>query len=119
MSFREELVYRLMTPQGWRMSLASNFLLYNDDDERDGFFHLSAPHQVLGTAAKHYAEHDHLFAVGFAPDDLGDRLVWEASRGGEAFPHFYGFARVEAASHLLSVSRSVDGLYTVEEGAIQ
>lgn len=58
------------------------------DDRRDGFIHLSAPSQVEGTLARHFAGEAGLvlarLAVGADP-----ALKLEVSRGGEPFPHLF------------------------------
>lgn len=65
------------------------------DDRRDGFVHLSAAHQVEGTLRRHFAGEDGLWLLALAEERLGDALRWEASWGGEAFPHL--FRPLEAA----------------------
>lgn len=58
-------------------------------DLQDGFIHFSTPAQVIGTAARHFADESDLVLVAFDSDRLGDELKWEASRGGALFPHLY------------------------------
>ncbi len=115
--FRDGLIYRLMPPVEWDMAVASGHLPYNAHDERDGFMHLSAPHQVLETANKHYTVHMELMAAGIDPDVLGDMLKWEASRGGDLFPHAYGFVPTEAVVHRLAVRQNKEGRFVVVEAA--
>jgi uncharacterized protein (DUF952 family) len=45
--------------------------------------------QVAETAAKWFAAESDLVLVAFDPDKLGPALKWEASRGGQLFPHLY------------------------------
>lgn len=59
-------------------------------DRADGFVHLSAPHQVRETAARHFAGEDGLVLLAVAAERLGEALVHEPSRGGDLFPHLYG-----------------------------
>jgi uncharacterized protein (DUF952 family) len=70
------------------------------DDARDGFIHLSAGHQVAGTLAKYFAGQGDLVLLAIDPDQLGERLRWETSRGGELFPHLYGTLDL---AHVISV----------------
>ncbi|MFH5773900.1 DUF952 domain-containing protein [Paracoccus sp. NGMCC 1.201697] len=57
-------------------------------DLADGYIHLSTAAQVPGTLAKHFAGQAglQLLAVDTAKLDV---LKWEASRGGDLFPHLY------------------------------
>lgn len=59
-------------------------------DLADGYIHFSTAAQVRETASKHFAGQPDLLLVGIDPDRLGDGLKWEASRGGQLFPHLYG-----------------------------
>lgn len=58
-------------------------------DLTDGFIHFSTPAQVAETAARHFASESDLVLVAVDPDRLGAALKWEASRGGQLFPHLY------------------------------
>ena len=58
-------------------------------DARDGFIHFSTADQVQETAAKHFAEIDDLMLIAVATATIEDALKWEASRGGDLFPHLY------------------------------
>ena len=59
-------------------------------DLDDGFIHLSSAAQVAETARKHFSGQADLVIVAFDSATLGDKLVWETSRGGALFPHYYG-----------------------------
>lgn len=59
-------------------------------DFRDGFIHLSTAAQAKETARLHFAGKTDLVIFAVDATALGDRLKWEASRGGQLFPHVYG-----------------------------
>ena len=59
-------------------------------DIKDGFIHFSAANQVRETARLHFAAREGLMLVAVAAEALGPALKWEASRGGQLFPHLYG-----------------------------
>ncbi|WOI53862.1 DUF952 domain-containing protein [Parvularcula sp. LCG005] len=115
--FRKGLVYRLMPTRHWDIALASGFLPYNADDERDGFFHLSGPDQVMGTAARFYADCDELVCAGFAEKTLADDLKWEGASDHGVFPHYYGFVRTEWVQHKLAVNKQPSGQFDVVDNA--
>jgi uncharacterized protein (DUF952 family) len=58
-------------------------------DLSDGFIHFSTGSQVRETAARHFAGQDGLLLIAVDPAALGEELRWEASRGGDLFPHLY------------------------------
>jgi uncharacterized protein (DUF952 family) len=84
------LVFKIMSETAWRESQATGALVPSSDDARDGFIHLSADHQLDGTAAKYFSGIQGLVLVAFAAHDLAPGLRWETSRGGDLFPHYYG-----------------------------
>jgi uncharacterized protein (DUF952 family) len=59
-------------------------------DLRDGFIHFSSIGQVQETAKLHFSGREGLVIFAIAQDALGNALKWEASRGGQLFPHYYG-----------------------------
>lgn len=59
-------------------------------DGRDGFIHFSSATQVRDTATRYFAGVEDLMLIAVDADALGDALKWEASRGGDLFPHLYG-----------------------------
>jgi uncharacterized protein (DUF952 family) len=91
------LIYKMTTAVEWARAEALGRFTGSADDVRDGYIHLSARDQLEATAAKYYADVAGLVLVAFAPVALGAALVWEASRGGALFPHYYGALPVSAA----------------------
>jgi uncharacterized protein (DUF952 family) len=78
-------------------------------DHEDGFIHLSAGDQVCETAARYFAGQGDLVLVAFAEGSL-DGLKWEASRGGDLFPHVYG-AIPTAAAEWAKPLPLIDGMH--------
>jgi uncharacterized protein (DUF952 family) len=80
-------------------------------DLTDGFVHLSAADQVMGTLRKHFVGRTKLFVLEVPVAQLADQdLRWEVSRGGDLFPHLFGplrFASV-SASHVVELDASGD-----------
>ncbi len=83
------LVFKILSAREWQLACEVGAYNGSADDERDGFIHLSAAHQVAGTAAKHFRDQPELLLVAFDSAGLGPTLKWERSRGGELFPHLY------------------------------
>ena len=64
-------------------------------DHIDGFIHLSTGRQAAETAARHFEGQEGLMILAVETEALGDALRWEASRGGDLFPHYYGVLKRE------------------------
>ena len=110
--FERGYVYRLTTEEDWAASKAAGLILLNEDDERDGFLHLSGPDQAQETARVHYGRELGLLALAIPEGDVPD-LRWEESREGEAFPHAYGDVPASAVDHALRLTRGMGASYMV------
>ena len=84
------LVYKIVATDCWREAAAAGCFAGAAIDLADGFIHLSAAGQVEETAWRHFAGQDNLLLAAFDEAALGATLRWEASRGGDLFPHVYG-----------------------------
>lgn len=82
-------VFKICPKHAWQSACERGAYTGSADDQRDGFIHLSAAHQVEATLARHFAGQSDLVLVAFAENNLVG-LKWEASRGGQLFPHVYG-----------------------------
>jgi uncharacterized protein (DUF952 family) len=94
------LIYKVCRAAEWRAALAAGVFRGSEVDLRDGFIHFSTGSQLAETVHLHFAGQHDLVIVAVDPDDLGTRLRWESSRGGNLFPHLFG-------ELLVSLARSV------------
>jgi uncharacterized protein (DUF952 family) len=95
---RTEPLYKLLSADEWALAQAYGRFDGSEVDVRDGYVHLSARDQVVGTAAKHFAGRTGLVLLTVDPARLGAALRWEVSRGGALFPHLYGPLPLDAVS---------------------
>jgi uncharacterized protein (DUF952 family) len=105
-------LYRILSAADWESARAGSAFRGSAHDERDGYIHLSAAHQVLETAAKHYAGKADLVLLYIPVAALAEpagALRWEASRGGDLFPHLYGELRVSAVQRVEPLPLGADG----------
>ncbi len=85
---RAAVVYKIVAPSLW--PTGGDVFEGAAVDLADGFIHFSTRAQVAETAARHFAGQDDLLLVAADAARLGTALKWEASRGGDLFPHLYG-----------------------------
>ncbi len=83
-------IYKISGRKAWNDALQSGVFTGAPVDIADGYIHFSAAHQVHETATKHFRGQPDLILATIDSSLLGDALRWEASRGGELFPHLYG-----------------------------
>lgn len=90
-------VYKIVPASLWASATAHGTFDGSADDKRDGYIHLSNAAQLPGTSAKYFRNQPDLLLIAFNTGDLEPHLVWEASRGGELFPHYYGHLPIKLA----------------------
>ena len=83
------LIYKIVTRAQWNAAQNAGVFDGAPVDLADGFIHFSTTAQVRETAAKHFAGQDDLLLAAFDTQEFGAALRWEASRGGDLFPHLY------------------------------
>ena len=79
---------------------------------RDGFIHLSAPHQLLTPANRFYRGRTDLVVLELDAHLLADAVVWEPGTDTvERFPHLYGAITPEAVLGVRPFPPSADGTF--------
>ena len=84
------IVYKIIDADAWRATEADGVFKGAAIDLKDGYIHLSTASQVKETARLHFAGADHLLLVAIDEKVISENLKWEASRGGQLFPHVFG-----------------------------
>ncbi|MFP4538304.1 MAG: DUF952 domain-containing protein [Dichotomicrobium sp.] len=110
------IIYKIADAQAWRDAQEAGVYRGSPDDLRDGFIHFATADQLPGTLAKHFAGHDGLMLVAIDADRLGDKLVWEPSRGGQLFPHLYDALPADAALWATPLPLKDDGTHDMPGG---
>jgi uncharacterized protein (DUF952 family) len=110
-----DFVYKIAPAQTWTDAVNEGVYRGSADDVRDGFIHLSARHQLEGTAAKYYIGVTNLVLIAINPSVLGAGLAWEASRGGDLFPHLYGELSPDVVAWVHPLPLGPDGVPQVAQ----
>ncbi|HXV30827.1 MAG TPA: DUF952 domain-containing protein, partial [Sinorhizobium sp.] len=84
-------------------------------DLADGFIHFSTDDQVAETAARHFEGQTDLLLVAVDAAALGDKLVYEPSRGGALFPHLYAPLTLDAVRWEKPLPLGTDGKHVFPE----
>lgn len=109
-------IYKLVDRAEWESARASGAYAGSAVDRADGFIHMSTGAQLAETARRHYAGRSELVLVAVEPSALGEALRWEASRGGDLFPHLYACLPMAAAGAERLLTVDSDGVMAFEDG---
>jgi uncharacterized protein (DUF952 family) len=82
-------LYKIVTETLWQEARQNGVFRGAEIDLKDGFIHFSTASQAIQTAALHFAGRTGLLLVAVDAASLGDKLIFEPSRGGDLFPHLY------------------------------
>ncbi len=82
-------------------------------DIADGYIHLSTADQLTETADKHFADQENLHVAAVDLEALAYAVRWEASRGGQLFPHLYAPLPLSAVLAYGPMIRNADGRVTL------
>lgn len=83
------LIYKILPRSLWDIAISSGVFKGAGIDLIDGYIHFSTASQSPETAARHFAGQTDLMLVAVDGGSLGDALKYEASRGGDLFPHLF------------------------------
>jgi len=110
-------IYKLADRTEWTQARTSGAYAGSAVDRADGYIHMSTAAQLAETARRHYAGRDGLVLAAIDPTALGEALRWEASRGGDLFPHLYGPLPLSAVMTERTLSVGPDGTMRFDDGA--
>jgi uncharacterized protein (DUF952 family) len=113
-----DTAYKLVDAGEWATARAAGAYAGSSVDRADGFIHMSTAAQLAETARRHYAGQTGLVLVEVALDRVGEALKWEASRGGDLFPHLYAPLPLAAATGERSLAVDADGRMRFGDGAV-
>ena len=108
-------IYKICERALWEEAGRSGVFAGSGIDARDGFIHLSTAAQVRDTAAQHFAGATDLMLIAVDAEALAGALKWEASRGGDLFPHLYGELDLGAVTGIYDMRARSDGTHDIPE----
>ena len=111
----DTLIYKIWPRPVWENAHSEGVFRGVAVDLADGFIHFSAAHQVRETAAKHFKGQADLLLIAIPVEALGENLKWEASRGGDLFPHLYSVLRTDTALWQEPLKLAADGVPIIPE----
>jgi uncharacterized protein (DUF952 family) len=110
-----DIVYKIVPETLWRRAKQKGVFEGAEIDLKDGYIHFSTGPQAKETARLHFSGVAGLMLVAVDATLLGEALKYEASRGGDLFPHLYGTLPVSAVLWEMPLLIGVDGLHAFPE----
>ncbi|HEV2516900.1 MAG TPA: DUF952 domain-containing protein [Devosia sp.] len=110
-----QFIYKVASREIYEASLAAGSFVGQPIDLKDGYIHFSTAAQLGETIRLYFAGlgDQVLFQVPATP--LGDALKWEASRGGDLFPHLFAQLSMTSVSNMARLDVPADGLVTLPD----
>ena len=108
-------IYKIVPASLWQNAREAGIFKGAAIDLSDGYIHFSTASQARETAARHFAGQDDLLLVAVDGDALGDKLVFESSRGGDLFPHLYAALPLSAVVWEKPLPLDQDGVHQFPE----
>ena len=105
------LIYKIMSSDEWNAFKAHKTFHGSEVDVQDGFIHFSTKEQAIETANKHFVGQSNLILEAVDEERLGDTLVYETSRGGALFPHFYEPLKFSTVVDSIEFEPDVEGKF--------
>lgn len=105
------MIYKICTKDQWQAATENGRFEGAPVDLKDGYIHFSTSRQVAETAAKHFSGQKDLLLLAVDEAQMGDRLKWEKSRGGDLFPHLYDVLSVDDVVEVMDLKLGPDGVH--------
>jgi len=115
MSQTPPVIYKIVPDALWQTAKHEGVFKGAAIDLTDGYIHFSTAEQVKETAARHFADQQDLLLIAVDGVALGDKLVFEPSRGGDLFPHLYGELPLNAVLWETPLTLGDDGAHQFPE----
>lgn len=103
-----EFIYKIIPQDLWERANAQGIVPPMPIDEADGYMHFSTADQLRETLSLHFKGQGDLAVLTVPLAAVAEKVKWEASRGGQLFPHLYAPLPVSAivANHPASVDEN-------------
>ena len=103
-----EMIYKICPKSLWQDAVSQGVFHGAGIDIADGYIHFSTKEQAAETARLHFAGQSDLVLVEIAVSEID--ITWEASRGGQLFPHLYDSLPLSATRRIWDLPLSEDGI---------
>ncbi len=110
-----DTIYKISSGEAFAAAVRTGAFPGMPIDIADGYLHFSTARQLAETLRIHFRGQRDLMLFAVRTADVADTLRWEASRGGDLFPHVYGQLPAALIGPSASVSVGDDGSVALPE----
>lgn len=89
-------IYKIVPRELWQDARKTGVFQGAPIDRKDGYIHFSTGAQAVETARLHFSGEADLLLVAVDATVFDETLKWEASRGGDLFPHLFADLPLDA-----------------------
>lgn len=111
------IIYKIVSADLWQAAENNGIFDGAGIDLADGYIHFSTAAQARRTAELYFHGHQNLLLVAVDGASLGEALKYEASRGGDLFPHLYGPLPLTSVLSVRPLPLDADGNHIFPEMA--
>lgn len=104
-----EYIYKIVGKDFWEKSQGEQNLPPMPIDEADGYMHFSTASQLAKTLELYFAGQAGVVILAVEVAGLAQALKWEASRGGDLFPHLYASLPMSTISRIEHIDVPASG----------
>lgn len=109
------VIFKICPSDLWNQARPEGVFRGAEIDHADGYIHFSTADQVAETLRLHFAGAEDLLLIAVDGDRLGEALRYEASRGGQLFPHLYGSLSLDAVIWVKPLPLAADGSHVLPD----
>lgn len=93
----DRFIYKILLTAEYNAAMETGLFTGVPIDHEDGYLHFSRAQQTAETLKLYFGGRGDVYILQVDTDQLdADKLVYETSRGGDAFPHYYGHMAMAA-----------------------
>jgi len=107
----DKTIYKIVPRELWQEARTAGPFKGASIDLKDGYIHFSTAAQAIETARLHFTGQADLLLIAVDATLFGEALKWEASRGGDLFPHLYADLPLDAVLWEKPLALGDDGLH--------
>lgn len=102
-------IYKICPASLWQEAEKTGVFKGAGIDIQDGYIHFSTAEQCAQTLALHFTKQDGLCLIEVDASTID--ITWEASRGGQLFPHLYDTLPLAAVSQIWPLALDKAGVH--------
>ena len=106
-------IYKICPRALWEKAVTAGQFEGAGIDIQDGYIHFSTAAQSAETLALHFSAQEGLCLIEVDSETVD--ITWEASRGGQLFPHLYGVLDMKSVCNIWDLQLDKAGIHILPD----